>query len=491
MSDPKMTDKLKNTISAFLKTITIEPVIFLFIMGNYILLGSQIPTNILIYKICHIELNNTEEVCNNLGDESNKLVQDEVQILTNNFQMKGQWITSVPGILFSLYAGPLSDKFGRKPLMMFPIVGFIFSSVGGIINYAFLEDLPLQFFYIDTIPTFLGGMIVYYLGLYGYGASVSEPEERAHRIARLDGVETIATMIGTLLSPLVSKQLGYFGNYGLFAGLSLLAALYLKVFVKEPVDKKQLENLDGNETESFFYSFFVTPLIDMKILLVKKRTFLLSLLIALQLIIYCAYIFTYNSNVSLIYLYMLLRFENFTADDFAYFSVTLNVCSVFLLIVVMPIASGKFRLSDALLLTLISVVESLSLLLSPFTSDIRVFYAYQIVSTIGNCKFSIGRSLLSKFCEPDEVGKMFSILSILLSLTFMISNPIVRQLYNETIESFPGAFLLLMAAMLTVSGFGSLFVYLKQNKVIIPSPKSEEDSISNKPEKDMSDYISL
>ena len=486
-----MTSKLRNTISDFLKTITIEPVIFLFILGNFILVGSQIPTNILIYKICHIELNNTEEVCGNLGDESNKLVQDEVQILTNNFQMTGQWITSVPGILFSLYAGPLSDKFGRKPLMMFPILGFIFSSIGGIINYAFLESLPLQFFYIDTIPTFLGGMVVYYLGLYGYGASVSEPEERAHRIARLDGVETIATMVGTLLSPLVSKHVGYFGNYGLFAGLALSAAVYLQYFVKEPVDKKQTGDLEETETPSFLYSFFVTPLIDMKILLVKKRSCLLALLIALQLIIYCSYIFTYNSNVSILYLYMLVRFEDFSADDFAYFSVTLNVCSVFLLIVVMPIASGKFNLSDALLLTLISVAESLSLLLSPFTSDIKVFYAFQIVSTIGNCKFSIGRSLLSKFCEPDEVGKMFSILSILLSLTFMISNPIVRQLYNKTIDSFPGSFLLLMAAMLTVAGFGNLFTYLKQNKVELPSQNSDDNLISKEHKKDIADYIEL
>jgi hypothetical protein len=188
---------------------------------------------------------------------------------------------------------------------------------------------------------------------------------------------------------------------------------------------------------------------------------------------------------------MLVRFEDFSADDFAYFSVTLNVCSVFLLIIVMPIASGKFNLSDALLLTLISVAESLSLLLSPFTSDIKVFYAFQIVSTIGNCKFSIGRSLLSKFCEPDEVGKMFSILSILLSLTFMISNPIVRQLYNKTIDSFPGSFLLLMAAMLTVAGFGNLFTYLKQNKVKLPSQNSDDNLISKEPKKDISDYIEL
>jgi hypothetical protein len=34
-----------------LRTITIEPVIFFFLIGNFILYGAQIPTNILIYKV--------------------------------------------------------------------------------------------------------------------------------------------------------------------------------------------------------------------------------------------------------------------------------------------------------------------------------------------------------------------------------------------------------------------------------------------------------
>jgi len=173
---------------------------------------------------------------------------------------------------------------------------------------------------------------------------------------------------------------------------------------------------------------------------------------------------------------MLVRFENFSPDDFAYFSVTLNCCTVFFLIIFMPIVSGRFKLGDALLLTLLSISETLSFLLSPFTSNLTVFYVFQVICTIGNCKFSIGRSLLSKCCEPDEVGKMFSILSILLSLTFMVSNPIVRQLYNSTIDNFPGAFLLLIATLLLVSGFGNFFVYMKQSKLLTsPNEKLEKE----------------
>ena len=460
--------KTSESIISVFKTVTIEPVIFLFILGNYILLGSQVPTNILMYKICFYEMNHTEHICENLGDESNKAIEELVQIETNNFQMTAQWIINVPGIIFSLYAGPLSDQFGRKPLIMFPIIGYVISAIGGIINYAFLEYLPLEFFYIDTIPAFFGGLVVYYLGQYGYGASVTEPEERAHRIARLDGTEYVATMIGTLLSPVISKHIGYFGNYGLNGALALTAVVYLKFVVEEPVKRKE-EKDDSSQTDSklsrFLFTFFVTPLIDMKVLISRKRSNLLMFLIFLQLIIYCVYIFALNSNMSLMYLYMLIKFDGFTSTDFAYFSVTLNVCSIICLIVIMPIVSGKLNVSDSLLLTFISVAETLGYVLSPFTSNLTLFYLCQILSTIGNCKFPIGRSLLSKYCDPEEVGKMFSIQSILISLAFMISNPIVRQLYNKTIENFPGAFLLLNASVLLLAGCGNLFIYSKRKHV--------------------------
>jgi hypothetical protein len=59
---------------------------------------------------------------------------------------------------------------------------------------------------------------------------------------------------------------------------------------------------------------------------------------------------------------------------------------------------------------------------------------------------------------------MYSIQSIVISLAFLLSNPIVRQLYSATLETFPGAFLLLIAALLVTAGFGNLFIYANQSK---------------------------
>jgi hypothetical protein len=54
---------------------------------------------------------------------------------------------------------------------------------------------------------------------------------------------------------------------------------------------------------------------------------------------------------------------------------------------------------------------------------------------------------------------------VLISLAFIVSNPIVRQLYNNTIDGFPGAFLLLISATLVVAGFGNFAVYANQESI--------------------------
>jgi MFS family permease len=51
--------------------------------------------------------------------------------------MNSQWIGSVPMIAFSIFAGALSDVFGRKPLLLFPLVGYFLGSLICIINYSF------------------------------------------------------------------------------------------------------------------------------------------------------------------------------------------------------------------------------------------------------------------------------------------------------------------------------------------------------------------
>ena len=264
----------------------------------------------------------------------------------------------------------------------------------------------------------------------------------------------------------VSKHFGFRGNYGIFGGLTLLALVYLKFFVhKVKIDASASSNMSGEKkissTGSKLKFFLVNPLIEMALLFTKKRPPMIKLFIGLQFFAYSIYIFAYYSE-SLLYLFMMIQFENFDAADYAYFSVTMSLGNTFFLVFLMPIVSGKLKMNDALLLTFISVAETMSYITMPFITNLPLFYIVRLIGTVGYCKYSTGRSLLSKCCGEDETGKLFSALSVSVFLTMLAVNPITRTLYNNTLDKFPGAFLLLSGGLVCLAGYVNIFFYSKR-----------------------------
>ena len=440
----------------------------------------------------------------------NNEIQKEVQGYVNNFQMNSQWISSVPCVFFSVIAGALSDEFGRKPLLLFPLIGDLTRTLLNIVNYAFIETLPLEFFYLDSIASFFGGSTVYYLGVYSYGTTVTKPNERAHRLARLDGIETLANIVGTLLSPFIFKQLGYFGNYAISSLFFAMSIAYLIWFVREPIqrrpdDSKMSEVKTQKQTskslpemvlecfgklKSFLAKAVIIPLIGMKSVVTKDRKSILKFLIFLQFLCYGLYLFTLQMQ-SLTYLYMLLVFDGFNETDYALFNIVMSLISFVCLMIIMPIFSGKFQVHDALMLFIISVCEVASAAILPFTDSLWQFYLGFGLGTMGYCKYAVVRSLLSKCIDTDEVGKVFSILAVIASVAPVGGNPVFRQLYNKTLSTFPGAVFLLYAALLSLAGFVNLFLYFMRRKIKTGNEVeeetgsgSDEDKAGNKDEKE-------
>ncbi len=401
--------------------------------------------------------------------------------MVNNFQQSSQWITSVPLVIFSVIAGALSDVFGRKPLILFPLIGYLLNALANIVNYAFIEDLPVEFFYLNRIGYFFGGYAVYYLGIFSYVTTVTKPTERAYRLTRLDGIETLASIIGTLISPYIFQKLGFYGNYILSSLFISAGIAYLWLIVCEPIQNSyiasskmpsqqeintcaRISNHIISNVKIFFKNAVVIPIIGMKSLLTKERKTILKLLLTLQLISYGIYIFSYQA-FDLTYLYMLLVFDDFTPKDYAFFQIITSVLHTICLTIVMPILCGKFQVHDALVLSITVSCEVISAVIKPFTKTVWQFYLASAVGTLGYCKYAVVRSLMSKCVEPHEVGKIFSVIAVVSATTPIGGNPLFRHLYNYTMSTFPGAFFILFATLQFVAASLSLFIYFKRQEI--------------------------
>ena len=73
---------------------------------------------------------------------------------------------------------------------------------------------------------------------------------------------------------------------------------------------------------------------------------------------------------------------------------------------------------------------------------------------------------MSKCIQPQETGKMFSVLGILSQFVLLVANPIYRTLYNATLSTFPAAEIVLTGSLLLLSGFVNFYLYSQRRRML-------------------------
>ena len=168
----------------------------------------------MIDKVCNVNLNISEDICNNLTNH--KQYEKEVQVVTAELSMYLNILTAIPAIITSLFLGPWSDLNGRKPLMISAMLGTILNQVIYIIN-TYIEDLSAEYILLASIGSVFGGFTSFLVGMYGYISDTSEHRARTSRIALLDFVIFMGFPVGTFISGPIYLNGGY---YSVFASVS-------------------------------------------------------------------------------------------------------------------------------------------------------------------------------------------------------------------------------------------------------------------------------
>ena len=97
--------------------------------------------------------------------------------------------------------------------MIFPILGQILEGAALLINKIWFRELPPEALWLANIYDVLGGGAIWYLAVYGFAADITVPDDRASRMARFDGFEQTAFVVGNALSPSIYNALGYEGAF--------------------------------------------------------------------------------------------------------------------------------------------------------------------------------------------------------------------------------------------------------------------------------------
>ena len=131
-------EKIKTILGSY-RLISLEPVFLLFCV-NLGLIGIT-TQGLYLSKACKVNLNYTEDICDNIY--SNLTIQTETQKYVSQISAYNGMLQSAPGIVFTLFAGPLTDSFGRKPLIICALFGYFLLDIIFLINSFWFYELKV------------------------------------------------------------------------------------------------------------------------------------------------------------------------------------------------------------------------------------------------------------------------------------------------------------------------------------------------------------
>ncbi|KAK8724268.1 hypothetical protein OTU49_011310, partial [Cherax quadricarinatus] len=206
---------MATSLVAALRDITVEPVMLIdgACKEAMLLFGENVQMN----KICSVNLGFSPEVCANLSahPEESVRVQREFSIFT----FYNSIILSVLPLIFVLFMGAWSDKYGRKIPLLMTLVGHVVYA-GGYLLSNWQTSWPVEVIYLVTLLESLGGANAGLLtSTVSYISDISKEAQRTSRISTANSMWYLGGPLGTLVGALIIK----YSDYNMALGLVLLA----------------------------------------------------------------------------------------------------------------------------------------------------------------------------------------------------------------------------------------------------------------------------
>lgn len=215
-----------------------------------------------------------------VDEQNNTQLINKIQSHVSQLNIYSSLIEHIIGMFSVLILGPLSDRYGRKLLMLSPVLGKVSETVIFMVNY-YVVSLPAEFILLADIPLgLLGGMITFimsvnkYISIFNvlllrplctnnmsifhvlfsgsYMVDITPIETRTVRMALVTGIIGFAIPVSQFISVPIYNEGGYLAIWLTALGLYAVATIYLYFFITESRGKYASDKLerDATPTES-------------------------------------------------------------------------------------------------------------------------------------------------------------------------------------------------------------------------------------------------
>lgn len=370
-----------------------------------------------------------------------KLIEEIMHVDANGASRYGGWLISAYAItqfIFSPVVGNLSDKYGRRPIILISLIGFA-------LDYIFL------FFASSLTMLFIGRIIA---GLTGasitpasaYIADISKPEEKAKNF----GLIGLAFGLGFIVGPVLGGLLGQFGPRIPFlaaAALCLINFIYGYFALPESLSLENRREMDWKRANP------IGSLI--KLAKYKNLTWLVIALVLTQLGSHAV-----QTNWSFFTMY------RFNWDE-AMVGLSLGVVGLLTGIV----QGGLIRwinpkLGDKKSIYIGLIFYATGMLLFGFANQSWMMFVFLVPYCLGGIAGPALQSVITTQVPANEQGELQGILASLMSATAIFGPPMMTGTFyyfthENPIMFFPGAPFVLGAILIASSALLAYYTFTK------------------------------
>jgi len=357
-----------------------------------------------------------------------QLISQLKDIPVNEASPYGAWLLSAYAItqfVFAPVIGNLSDKYGRRPVLLCSLIGF------GI-DYLFLALAPTYgWLFIGRIIAGITGAS--FTTATAYIADISTPETRAKNFGMIGAAFGLGFIIGPALGGLLAG-LGVRAPFYAAAILCLLNTLYGYFVLPESLSEEHRREFHWKRANPFG-----------SLLLFRRYPMIGKLAISFFLIYMAAQ--SVQGNWSFFTIYRFHWSEKMVGISLAVVGLLVGIVQAGLTRVVNP------KIGDERSIYLGLLLYTLGLVLFAFATQSWMMFAFLIPYCLGGIAGPSLQSVLSGHVPANEQGELQGALTSLMSLTTILGPPLMNNLFtffttDRAPVYFPGAAFLLGAVFM-------------------------------------------
>lgn len=342
-----------------------------------------------------------------------KLIQELIDCDLSTAAKFGGWLTfayAITQFLFAPIIGNLSDKYGRRPVLLLSLFGFS-------LDYLFLALAP------NIIWLFAGRIIAGITGASittasAYIADISDDSNRAKNF----GMIGAAFGLGFIIGPVIGGLLGQYGARIPFyaaAVLCMLNFLYGYFILPESLPKKHCRNFDlkrANPIGSF--------------LNLKKYPKLIGLMVAVFILHTSSH--AVQSNWSYFTMYQLKWDEKMVGISLGVIGLMVGIVQGGLIRWINP------RLGNVKSIYVGMTLYTLGMFLYAFATESWMMFVFTIPYCFGGIAGPALQAVISTQVPPTEQGEIQGTLTSIMSVSMVAGPPLMSSVfYHFTNDNAP------------------------------------------------------